>query len=55
MKTLHGEIFQELKKLLMSTQVLILLDFDKDFLVCINVSKEDIGGGSHERRNSSKL
>jgi hypothetical protein len=37
------EAFRRLKELLMTTPVVKVLDMDKDFLVCIDTSKEGLG------------
>jgi hypothetical protein len=38
------ESFWRLKELLKTTPILKVLDMDADFLVCIDVSKEGLGG-----------
>jgi hypothetical protein len=37
------EAFRKLKELLMTTPILKVLDMEKDFLVCIDASKEGLG------------
>jgi hypothetical protein len=44
MVVLHEEIFQDFKRFLMTTLVLILPNFNEDFLVCINANGECIRG-----------